>query len=67
MARRSTEPGAAGRSDGIVHDTHRPEGSGVPVVDRNAAGGTPYFDTPQKCGQISVVASIPDRPGEAML
>ena len=67
MTRRWTEAGAAGRNDGIVRDGHRPMGSGAPVMDRNAAGGMPYFDTPQKWGQISVVASMPVSFGEAML
>ena len=34
----------------------------LPVGPRTA-----YFDTPQKCGQISVVDSIPASFGEAML
>ena len=41
--------------------------SGAPAGGRDAAGAMPYFDTPQKCGQISVVASMPESFGEAML
>ena len=42
----------------------------IPVRSRGSVKFShwmPYFDTPQKCGQISVVASIPDSFGEAML
>ena len=42
----------------------------IPIRSRESvkfSRGMPYFDTPQKCGQISVVASIPDSFGEAML
>ena len=59
--------GASVRCNGIASDVHRPERSGAPVTDRDAAADTLYFDTPQKCGQISVVASIPDSLGEAIL
>ena len=40
---------------------------GAPATGRSAAGRMPYFDTPQKWGQISVVVSIPESLGEAML
>ena len=64
-ARRSPN-GACGVD--VAQDAHGPAWcGGAPAAGRNAAGRMPYFDTPQKCGQISVVASIPESFGEAML